>query len=118
MWRLTNVAFRDFQSIHRNASQGLLQGTSTASMGTDLKFICWKDISQSSLLLLCKTVFGLESDLKLHDCHYSDCFHSSVESELKNVISSFTNLKLVLILLPSLNCSSYCLLISAFHSKL
>lgn len=118
MWRLTNVAFRDFQSIRINASQGLLQGTSTASMGVDLKFICWKDIRQSSPLLLSKTVFGLESDLKLHDGCYSDCFHSLVESELRSAISSFTNLKIILLLLLSLNCSSYCLLISAFHSKL
>lgn len=81
MWRLTNVAFGDFQSIHINASQGLLQGTSTASMGVDLKFICWKDIRQSSLLLLCKIVFELKSDLKLHGCCYSDCFHISVQNE-------------------------------------
>lgn len=80
MWRLTNVAFGDFQSIHISASQGLLQGTSTAGMGVDLKFIFWKDIRQSSFLLLCKIVFGLESDLILHDCCYSYCFYGLVEN--------------------------------------
>lgn len=87
-------------------------------MGGDLKLICWEDIRQSSLLLLCKIMFGSESELKLHDCCYSDCFHSLVEKELKNVISIFYNLKIVSIFLPSLAYSSYCLLISAFHSKL
>lgn len=88
LWRQTNVAFRDFQSI--NVSQGLLQGTFIAGMGVDLKFICWEDIRQSSFLLLCKIVFGSESELRLHDCYYSDRFHSLVENELKNVISIFT----------------------------
>lgn len=90
LWRQTNIAFRDFQSIHINVSEGLLQGTSIAGMGGDLKFICWEDIRQSSLLLLCKIMFGSESELKLHDCCYADCFHSLVEKELKNVISIFT----------------------------
>ena len=83
LWRQTNVAVRDFQSIHINVGEGLLQGTSIAGMGVDLKFICWGDIRQSSLLLLCKIVFWSESELKLRDCCYSDCFHSVVENELK-----------------------------------
>lgn len=44
------VTFRDFQSISINVSQLLLQGTSIAGMGVDLKLICWEDIRQSSLL--------------------------------------------------------------------
>lgn len=98
-------------------SQGLLQGTYTAGMGVDLKFIFQEDIRQSSLLLH-KMVFRPESELKLHDCCYSDFLNSLVENELKKCNFRVYNLKIVSILLPYLVYSSYCLLISAFHCKL
>lgn len=70
-------------------SQGLLQGTYTAGMGVDLKFIFQEDIRQS-FLLLHKMVLRSESEVKLHDCCYSDFLHSLVENEVKNAIFMFT----------------------------
>lgn len=75
-WRQGNASFRDFQSIHINTNQTLLQETSTAGMGVGLKIVCWEDSRQLSLLLLCKTECGSESEVILHARCYSECLHS------------------------------------------